>query len=181
MPKVKKSIDSSLKGKAKPIAPRYTVMATRNEQTPWNFPESEKCAGTIDTTLDVADYTLEGHESVLRIERKGAMSEFAKNIGTADAARFRRELEKLNEFQHAYVILEFSMDSFMNYPYSDKSLPRAVKARIRTSGRYLLHKLADLEETYPNINFIFAGSRAAAMYYATVIFNKVFRHVDQSV
>ena len=52
-------------------------------------------------------------EDILSIERKGSISEFARNI---TEKRFERELERMVDYKYRYVILEFNLRDIMDYP-----------------------------------------------------------------
>jgi hypothetical protein len=118
----------------------------------WFFEESQYCEGTQLKKLDSGDYSIAGRESVVAIERKESIVEFAQNL-TQD--RFERELERMEQIEHPYVVLEFRFEDLVQYPYSAQ-IPPNVKSNIKITGQYLLRRLCELQIKYKT-KFIFAG------------------------
>jgi len=118
----------------------------------WFFEESQYCEGTELKKLDSGDYSISGRESLVAIERKENIVEFAQNL-TQD--RFERELERMEQIAHPYVVLEFDFEDLVRYPHSAK-LPPNIKQNIQISGQYLLRRLCELQLKYKT-KFIFAG------------------------
>ena len=58
------------------------------------FSEYDKCSGMDVSTLHTGDYTLEGFEDVVCIERKACVSEIAMNLGKKKNA-FNAEMERM--------------------------------------------------------------------------------------
>lgn len=134
----------------------FTVIVDTREKQPWNF-NSSRVLGREVTKLDTGDYTVEGVEDKLCIDRKASVSELAQNITTK---RFVNELKRIKEFPHAFLILEFSASDVFNFPDS-ADLPPAVKKRIRVNGNFLMRCLSRMQIKY-DFNIIFAGNRSNA-------------------
>lgn len=77
--------------------------------------------------LDTADYSVEGLEDFVCIERKQTINEFAHNCVEK---RWRTCMERMGQCKHAYLIFEFSWDDIENYPDSAK-VPARVKRKLR--------------------------------------------------
>lgn len=131
---------------------KFIILKDTREQQGWEFAEGKSCAGMESATLKTGDYTVKGLEASLTIERKGSMQEFAGNLFDD---RFYRELERMKEYTHAYLLLEFTADQFLGYPLT-ANLPQYVKAKIRVNGKLLMAKLAQIQMDYP-VKVIFAG------------------------
>ena len=86
------------------------------------------------------------------IERKGCVAEFAGNL---TEARFYRELDRMEQFPHCFLLLEFTLEDLLNYPKSAK-LPYSVKRKIKARGPFLLKKLIEIELKY-KVKVIFCG------------------------
>lgn len=157
---------------AKAEIPPYKIIQDTREQLPWKFSIGKDCTDLTIKKLDVADYTLEGLETVLLIERKMSVGEISKNMIGKDYERFERELIKLNEFKHSYLVMEFTLMDLLQYPWGDKSLPLSVKRRIKLTGKFILKKLIQLELQFPNISFVFAGPRGKE--FAAAIFSEMY-------
>jgi hypothetical protein len=149
---------------------KYTVIIDTSEQKPWVFKKSEFCAGSRKQSLDTGDYTLEGYEDKFIIEKKGAVTEYYNNICTSDIKRFRKELDRMGDFEHAFVILEFSLSDMVNYPWST-NLPYSIKMKIGNKGDYFLRQFIQLQIEYPNVNFILCGKEAQK------VVNSIFKRI----
>jgi ERCC4-type nuclease len=134
----------------------FTVIVDTREKQPWNL-NSSRVLGREIAKLDTGDYTVEGVEDKLCIDRKASVSELAQNITTK---RFANELKRIKEFPHAFLILEFSADDIFNFPES-ADLPPAVKKKIRVNGNFLMRCLSRMQIKY-DFNIIFAGNRSNA-------------------
>ncbi len=136
--------------------PGYVVLRDSREKPGqgWTFAVSAACGGTRAATLQTGDYTLVGYEHLLCVERKGSLTEFAKNVCEA---RFRRELERMAPFKHAVVILEFDMSDVMRWP-EGSGIPRSRLSRLRVTKSVILAKFWELQRDFPTVSFIFAGS-----------------------
>jgi hypothetical protein len=119
--------------------PRYEIIRDTREQAGWWFGEDDQCFGTVEKKLDTGDYTLKGLESVLAIERKGCIAEFAVNI---NEKRFENELDRLDEFDHAFLLLDFNPDDLEKFPVGS-NIPSYKQKYIRVSPNYIRSKIVD--------------------------------------
>lgn len=114
------------------------------------FTANERCLGTSSATLATGDYTIEGYEEDLIIERKGSIGEFANNLCQK---RFMRELDRLEEFKWPFLLLEFELNDLIQYP---KNMPRNVQKTTRVHGFMLLRKLVEIQLLYKT-KIVFVG------------------------
>ena len=115
------------------------IIQDTREQSPYSFsrilPRPEVVVGTLKT----GDYSLQGHEDQITIERKSladAYGTFGKG-----RARFERELERMSEFQFAVVMIEADWLAILRNPPSrsrlkSKTIYRSV---IAWEQRYGVH------------------------------------------
>lgn len=88
------------------------------EQKPWLFEKEEAKSGYAakviaceQTTIDAADYTIQGYENIIRIERKANFAELYNNmLPKSNQERFEREMEKLRDVKHKYIIVESNLN-----------------------------------------------------------------------
>jgi len=131
----------------------YKVIRDQQEKVGfWDFARGKWCEGTEERHMKTADYTLEGYEDKILIERKKNIAEFARNI---NESRFVRELERMENVEFPYVVLEFDMIDLMTFPAS-ADLPPSVKRKIRVRGPFILKRLTEFQMKYKT-KFIFAG------------------------
>lgn len=131
---------------------QFKVIKDTREKDGWDFPEDNFCVGTSLETLKTGDYSVKGLETLFCVERKGSVTEFAHNI-TED--RFERQLERMRDFKHSFIILEFDMFDIINYPDSAK-LPPYIKRKIKMRGDTLLSRYLEYQVKY-GVNIILAG------------------------
>lgn len=166
----------AIKRKRKPPAPKpsFTVIRDTREHEGhgWDFPanESTGCAGTVLGALPTGDYSLKGYQKILSIERKLSTAEFGQNL---TQERFTRELQRLQEFEYAYVILEFTAQDVNNFP-AGSGIPRSRWRYIRMTPDYFWKRLVELMMEFKGIQFILAGD--SGQYVAETIFKWVAKN-----
>lgn len=144
-------------------APPYTVIKDTREQEGYTFePFSTRyhtCKGMVVKKLDTGDYSLEGLEDKICIERKASVAEFAKNVGQ-DQYRFRQEVKRMKEFPHKFIILEFSLSDLMMFP-EGANIPEEGWDKIKISNKFMLRTLMEFQ-IYDDIHVIFCDSKKNA-------------------
>lgn len=150
---------------------KYSIIRDSREKPNqgWVFQPDERIISTQIKALKEGDYTIEGLENKVIIERKGGLSEFAKNV---IEDRFERELERLKVYPFSFLLLEFSMEDLIDYPKSLK-LPSYMKNKISLTGRFLLKRVIEIDMKYPT-KILFVGSKgydvAYSIFYNTWLF-----------
>jgi len=81
-----------------------TIVIDSREQRPYDFGPDVL---TVTRKLDSGDYSLEGHESSIAIERK-ELSDLRGCIGHG-RGRFTRELERLQAYDYACIVVEATL------------------------------------------------------------------------
>ena len=145
---------------------KITVIKDTREQLGWEFEPNNFCNGMEIGTLKTGDYAIKGYEKLVCIERKKSVLELAANLGKKYIT-FAKELKRMADFEHAYIICEFSFNELVNYPYLTK-LPPALKSTIRVRGPYLLKKVTEIQLD-TNIKMMFCGNEHSAFLAASSI------------
>ena len=157
-------------------APAYKVIKDTREQDGYTFESFTgrytSCAGMVVRKLDTGDYSLEGLEDRLCIERKGRVSELAINLGK-DKARFMREIERMQEFEFPFLILEFSLDDLIKFP-EGADIPEGNMSKVKITGKYLLKMLVEIQMNY-NIPVYFCDNKRNAKF----LINSIFKRVNE--
>jgi len=97
------------------------------EQTPWEFGDQE----ILRTKLDQGDYSLEGLEHLVSIERK-SLPDLAGSI-TKGRDRFMREIERLRDLVRWPIIyIEASRQDIDDRKYRSAVHPNAVLGTLQT-------------------------------------------------
>lgn len=127
-----------MKRSSKIYRPKWNMLIDTREQTPWTFESITIGVGcgkkdlqlSINTKkLDCGDYSIEGMEDRVAIERKS----MADLYGTLSRgrSRFIRELAKLNQLEFAAVIVEAEWsEAMMSPPERSRLLPVCVDGMI---------------------------------------------------
>lgn len=156
------------------------ILIDTREQKPWKFKDYEchRC------TLETGDYAM-GMEPrskykdsdlnhLLCIDRKGAVSELFQNV---TQARFKKEIERMKQFQHAYLILEFSIDDILKFPVGS-DIPRRRWRYLRVKPQFVMSFLSSL--MLDGIHVIFAGSAVNAQRIALGLMKRVYTEMEES-
>ena len=156
---------------------KYKVIRDTREQNGWTFMAGKACDGTVSGTLKTGDYSIEGYEDLLTLERKGCIAELATNL-VED--RFERELERMESFKYAFMILEFSMDDLIKYP-KGSGIPYYKMKSVKLNPFFLLKRLIEIELKY-KVKIIFAenhGQTVASSIFKRVIENEGPREIKE--
>lgn len=120
------------------------VIDTR-EQRPYDFPGTT----TVRRALPSGDYSLDGLENCIAIERK-SLDDWINTI-LRSRARFRRELRQLQSYEFAAIVIEASIADILSGNYKSQISPES-----------LLGLTCKIMQSYPPVQVIFAGDRPHA-------------------
>lgn len=148
----------------------FDILIDTKEKIPWEFTDASYVDNIEHVHLDTGDYTIVGFEDTLCIERKRSVAEFAKNI---TEERFKRELERMREFPHKFIIFEFNYSHIDDYPLGS-SIPKAKHKHIRVKGPFIRAAIARMEVEY-GIHVIPCGHAAYAEEKAGNIMKEIYR------
>ena len=144
------------------------IRDTRERVGYWEFSEAV-CDGLIERTLKTGDYSIDGMEDKICIERKKSVSELALNV-TSDA--FQREIIRIEQYPHRFLILEFGIDDIKQYPIGS-NIPKKAWDKVKVKGRYILKVLSDIQVNR-GIHVIYAGSKNNAIQIAATLMHRVY-------
>ena len=139
------------------------IKDTREKEGSWNFDNQEV------RTVKTGDYTLEGFENIITLERKKTITELATILCEQ---RFYNELRRMDDIKHNFLIFEFSMYDLLYYPQTS-NLSFAKKQKIQLTGPVLLKKINEIMLDY-NLQILFCDNRDNAMQVATSIFKRIY-------
>lgn len=146
---------------------KYKVYRDTSEKLGWWFQSSDVCEGTEEFNLFTGDYTIEGFQEKLIIERKANTAELAKNIYED---RFEEELKRMDSFKYPFLIFEFDMEDVLGFPVNS-GIPQRLWPKLKTTPELLLSKILSYDMRYKT-KILFAGQNG--MRVAEEIFLKVF-------
>lgn len=143
----------------------FTIIVDTREQQPWIF----KNYAQAHQKLDTGDYSIQGLETLLAIERKKSINEIANNIVEP---RFKDVIGRLSQLKYSFILLEFNIDNVLNYPIGS-NLPKRMWDKIKISPAFIMKHILDWELKY-NIKVIFCGNATNAEQVAEFILRKIY-------
>jgi ERCC4-type nuclease len=147
------------------MAYNFTIIVDSREQQPWEFAHQVTAVHKLDT----GDYSIEGLENVLCIERKKSVSEIANNI---TEKRFKDVIERMSQYKYSYMLLEFDLDDIFNYPVGSE-IPRRLWNKIKISPNFIIKNLLEFQ-LLNKINIIYCGSASNAERISLSLMNKIY-------
>lgn len=145
----------------------FKVIVDTREQHPFEF-ISSKISEVVVKKLDTGDYSIEGLEDKLAIERKASVKEFYNNI---TEKRFWNEMERFQNYKYRFIVFEFSVSDVEMFPHGS-GLSVSIMKKLKISPAYLMKCIAQLQVKY-NIHVIFGGNRDNATYLVSNIMKEV--------
>jgi ERCC4-type nuclease len=150
----------------------FTIIIDTREQQPWNF----KNYTTASRKLDTGDYSIEGFENIFTIERKKSVAEIANNI---TESRFVKELERLKNYKHKFLLLEFSLSNVIDYPIGS-DVPRRVWEKLKITNKYILKYLTSISIKY-DLQIFFCDNEENAEEMALSIIKRIIETYGQDI
>jgi hypothetical protein len=143
----------------------FTIIIDTREQIPWEF----GFHNTAKKKLDTGDYTIEGFENILAIERKKSVSEIATNLSES---RFSDVLDRLSKIKYPYMVFEFSLDEVYSFPVGS-DIPKKLWDKLRISGNYIIKRLIEIQLKY-NIQVVFCGDSDNAEKFSVSLMKRIY-------
>jgi len=145
--------------------PNFTIIVDTREQQPWGFSHF----ATAHKKLDTGDYSIDGLQHLLAIERKKSVSEFANNIVES---RFKDVIMRLSQLKYSFLLLEFDLEDILIYPIGS-TVPKRMWDKIKISPTFLLKNILELQLNH-NIIVYFCGCSSNAEKMAEYILKKIY-------
>jgi hypothetical protein len=142
----------------------FTIIVDTREQQPWSFEHHV----TAHRKLDTGDYSIEGLESIVAIERKKSVNEIANNIVES---RFKDVISRLSQIKYPFILMEFDINHILNYPIGS-NLPKKMWDKVKISPAFLMKNILDWQIKH-NIKALFCGSPSDAEQTAQYILKKI--------
>lgn len=143
----------------------FKVIIDTREQQPWEF---ERVA-YANRKLDTGDYSVEGYENLLCVERKKSVGEIATNI---TEKRFKDVLERMKQYKYSFLILEFDLEDIYQFPIGS-NIPKRLWNTLRVSSGFIIKNLLEIQLQY-GIHVLFCGDATNASKMALTLMKKVY-------
>lgn len=147
----------------------FTIVIDTREQIPWEFGYHN----TATHKLDTGDYSIEGFENIIAVERKKSVSELATNLSES---RFSDVLQRLSAIKHPYMVFEFDLDEVYNFPVGS-DIPKRMWDKLRISGNYIVKRLIEIQLQY-NIQVVFCGDANNAERFVVSIMKRIYERYN---
>lgn len=128
------------------------ILIDQQEKKPFTFGRQK----TKTTHLKTGDYTLEGLEDKICIERK-SLQDLASSI---TKQRFWNEMERMSSINKSYLLLECSSEDITKFP-AGSGIPRKVWRFLKVKPPFIFSSLKKIEEKY-GVEVIFSENRSEA-------------------
>ena len=140
------------------------IIIDSREKHPWDLDHNEYITDTVIRKLDAGDYSVEGLEHWIAIERKASVCEVANNI-TKD--NFWDSMRRLSlDVTFPFLVCEFSMSDMYDFP-NVKCMPKSRRKYIKVSSKFIVASFLRLMGM--GIQVIYADN----VYHATKIANSI--------
>ena len=124
----------------------FRIVIDTREQAPWGF----DCP-TVRRKLDAGDYSVDGLEAAVAVERK-SLKDFVSTV-IHDFPRFAAELERLSRYEAACIVVEADLDRVLRGLAADDLRGAAPASVMGAAAHISLHY---------GVPVFWCGSRQAA-------------------
>ena len=143
----------------------FKIIIDTREQQPWIFDNY----AVSNEKLDTGDYSIQGFENILCIERKKSVSEIANNV---TEKRFKDVVARMAQCKYSFLLLEFELDDIIKYPVGS-NVPKKMWDKLKVSPNYIIKHLVELQIFF-DIKVLFCGGPSNAEKIALSIMKKVY-------
>lgn len=115
--------------------PKYTVIKDTREKEGkgWTFSADDYCLGTLQEKLPSGDYSIQGYTDQFVVERKATTAELCTNIYEK---RWEKELDRLDQIVHSFLIFEFSYQNICEFPVNS-TIPSRLWYKVKMSSDFM--------------------------------------------
>jgi DNA excision repair protein ERCC-4 len=105
---------------------RIAIVVDTREQEPYAF-DPERVIATR-KALPAGDYSIEGHEDSVAVERK-TLEDFVSTV-IRSRKRFKKELQRLSGYEFACIVVEADLDDILGGRYRSGAHPNAILGSV---------------------------------------------------
>lgn len=147
----------------------FTIIVDTREQIPWEFGYHD----TAKRKLDTGDYSIQGYENILAIERKRSVSELSTNLSEK---RFKDVLTRLSKIKHPYMVFEFSLDEVYQFPVGS-DIPKRLWDKLKITGNYIIKRLIEIQLEY-GIQIVFCDDPDNAEKFVVSLMKRIYERYN---
>lgn len=139
------------------------IIDTREREDAWDFDDDDGFDKVVHKKLDEGDYSLEGFEHMISIEKKGSADELFMNFGkAANKKRVYREADRLKSYPHKFFVICRSVEELVAPASYYVNRLRSKKHSPFMPGAVVMENLVELMITH-DIHIVFGGMKAQAV------------------
>jgi len=145
----------------------YKVIIDTREKKPFRLAGLD----TIRQGLRVGDYSIDGFQDRVAIERKG-MSDFYSTFGNrTNYNRFIQEMSQINKMEYGYLVVESPLEKCSQ---ANKLVPK-LKPGL---SNMVLMNFDDFKKRLPNVKIYFAASRWGADSFTGELLKSIIKNLE---
>jgi ERCC4-type nuclease len=140
------------------------IIIDTREKTPWCFDGDEAFEEVIVRKLDAGDYSLDGLEEIVTIERKASADEMLNNF-MKNKERIYAEIDRMKDYPYKFIIIEQDLATLMDpksYYINRLKNRRKRPPSPRMPIAIVISNLTTVMLEH-GVHVIFAGSKAQNM------------------
>jgi ERCC4-type nuclease len=141
--------------------PKPKIIVDTREKTPWDWEADDAFEEVIHRKLDGGDYSIEGLEDIIVIERKASADELFLNF-SQQKKRITAEFERLADHKHKIIIVEETCEDVLNPERYYVNKKRINKRSPMMPVAVVAKGLNNLMLSY-GASVIFGGMKAQSM------------------
>ena len=140
----------------------FIILEDTREKKPWSFSffgvEQKR------VKVDTGDYTIEGYEDIISIDRKRNIAELYQNL-FKEYPRFKREMERMEEME-SYIVCEFPYSDVLDFPHSmplvwSSKAKKRMPMKLKFEAKDVIERMDMINERY-DVEFIYCDTRREA-------------------
>lgn len=130
------------------------ILQDTREQNPWDL--TKYGFDQEITKVQTGDYAVKGYENLLCCERKASTCELSINFGKKWKT-FAKELERMREIEHRYIICEFPLSHIYTFP-SASLIPKNQWSGLKITSAFISKRIEEISGNF-DVTFIFSEDR----------------------
>ena len=141
---------------------KMKIICDTREQLPLDcWPENIE---TERKKLNYGDYAPQNNPDKLYVERK-SLGDCLGSLSAKNFPRICREIERAQkDGAYLFFLVDCSFSEFLSFKYS------YAGKHLKASEEYIFSQLREIMQTYPNVQFVFSGSREQSAKFIEYVF-----------
>jgi ERCC4-type nuclease len=143
------------------MPPKPILIIDTREKIPWDYDGDDSFAEIKSKKLDVGDYSIEGMEDIIVIERKAGADELYNNFGQKGGKRIYAEIDRMKDHKIKIIIVEQTLEEILDPESYYVNISGKNRFSKRMPPAVVASNLNELMLKH-GVQVIFAGFKAQA-------------------